>query len=377
MTAKEPLLARALTLLTQSVTVMPIRLALVAILLAACGQEKIDVRKGETADYNHGALLVAVDKFVGAGRTPEAYGELAQTVLELRSGMDRSVAKEAELKLMVLALGPVQSVQQKPMTEQVDRLALTVWPTLLSPPIEADELNQKRDPKAGELMPKPGEDAHGYLLRLCGGVLASDCKQVVPEMQGAVISALATRKATERVRNAVADCLMCSADPGWHEAVRSWEALDRNANSWINDVEHRADPDNWPVAGSAAELDAKLPEAEVDATGEVVIGEQKYGPANRVQALRELRGDNTAIALHLRPETSLAQVRGLLADVTKAGATRVAIVARAPQYPWERKIYWLAETGGMHTGLRSSDSLQLLLHAVDAVAGPGTIARVD
>ena len=35
----------------------------------------------------------------------------------------------------------------------------------------------------------------------------------------------------------------------WHEAVRAWEALDRMANSSINDVERRADPDNWPIAG--------------------------------------------------------------------------------------------------------------------------------
>ena len=74
---------------------------------------------------------------------------------------------------------------------------------------------------------------------------------------------------------------------------------------------------------------------------------------------------------------SLAQVRGVLDDAAKAGASRIAVVARAPQFPWERKIYWLAENGGMKTGLRQSDSLQLLLHAVDALAGPGTIARVD
>ena len=90
-----------------------------------------------------------------------------------------------------------------------------------------------------------------------------------------------------------------------------------------------------------------------------------------------MRGNNTAIALHLRPEMSLAQVRALLGDARKSGATRVAVVARAPQYPWDRKVYWIADGVGPHTGLRATDSLQLLLHAVDAVAGPGTIARVD
>jgi hypothetical protein len=345
--------------------------------VAACGQEKIEVRQGESADYNHGALLVAVDKYVAAGRTPDAYAELSQTAFTLRAGMDRTVAKEAELKLMVLALAPVQSVYAKPMPDQVDALALTVWPTLVAPVFEADELLVKRDPTAGGMMPRPGEDPHAYILRLCGGPLASDCKQVVPEHQGAVIAAIAMRRATERVRNAVSDCVMCGADAGWHEAVRAWEALDRMANSSVNEIERRADPDNWPIAGSAAELDPNLPEAEVNETGEIVIGGQRYASSQRIAALRDLRGDSATIALHLRPELSLAQVRALLGDVRKSGATRVAVVARAPQYPWDRKVYWIADGAGTQTGLRPTDSLQLLLHAVDAVAGPGTIARVD
>jgi hypothetical protein len=345
--------------------------------LAACGQDKIEVRQGESADYNHAAMLVAVDRFVATGRTPEAYAELSQTAFQLRPGMDRSVAKEAELKLMVLALAPVQSVHAKPMPDQVEVLALTVWPTLLAPVFEADDLLVKRDPKAAAMMPRPGEDSHAYIIRLCGGPLASDCKQVVPELQGSIIASIATRRATERVRNAVSDCVMCSADPGWHEAVRAWEALDRMANSSINEIEHRADPDNWPAAGSAAEIDPKLPEAEVSEAGEIVIGGQRYGATERVSALRDLRGDSAAIALHLRPEMSLAQVRALLGDVRRSGATRVAVVARAPQYPWDRKVYWIADGVGPRSGLRPTDSLQLLLHAVDAVAGPGTVARVD
>jgi hypothetical protein len=350
---------------------------LVPWVLASCGEEKIEVHQGESADYNHGALLSAVDKFVANGRTPLAYAELSQTSFELRPGMDRTVAKEVELKLMVLALAPVQSVHAKPMPEQVDALALTVWPTLLAAVFEADDLVVKRDPGAAEMMPKPGEDAHAYLVRLCGGPLASDCKQVVPELQGPVIASIATRHATERVRNAVVDCVMCGADPGWHEAVRAWEALDRMANSWINDIERHADPDNWPIAGSAAEIDPKLPEAEINAIGEVVIGGQRYSSNQRVAALRDLRGDSPMLALHLRPEMSLAQVRVLLGDARKAGATKVAVVARAAQYPWDRKVYWIADGTGPHTGLRPTDSLQLLLHAVDAVAGPGTVARVD
>jgi hypothetical protein len=360
-------------------SVMPFGLlGLVSLLSStACGQDKIEVRKTESGDYNHGALLLAVDKFVAAGRTPDAYAELSQTAFQLRSGMDRTVAKEAELKLMVLALAPVQSVHAKPMAEQIEALALTVWPTLIAPEFEADEVLVKRDPMAAAMMPKPGETARTYLIRLCGGPLASDCKQIVPEEQGAVVGAVATRRATERVRNAVAGCVMCSADPGWHEAVRTWESLDRMANGTLDETQRRADPDNWPNAGSAAELDPALPEAQIGNAGEVVIGGQRYTAGQRIPALRDLRGDSDAIALHVRPDMSLAQVRALLADVRKSGAARVAVVARAPIYPWDRKIYWIADGVGTRAGLRPTDSLQLLLHAVDAVAGPGTIARVD
>jgi hypothetical protein len=349
----------------------------IAAACVACGPDQIGVRPAEAGDYHHTELLGAVDKFVAAGRTPAAYGELSRTVLALRPGMDRSVAREAELKLMVLALAPVQSVAARPMPEQADALAVTVWPTLLAPEIEADELLVRRDPKSGSWFPAPGETVREYLVRMCGSRLASDCKQVVPELQGAIVDAVATRRATERVRNAVADCVMCGADPAWHQAVRSWESLDRIIAAAVSDVQRRGDPDNWPVAGNAAEPDPQLPEAEVDTTGAVVIGGQQYGAAQRIGALRDLRAASPAIALHLRPEMSLAQVRGVLADAHKAGATRVAVVARDAHYPWPRKIYWIADGTGSRTGLRSTDSLQLLLHATDAVASPGAIARVD
>jgi hypothetical protein len=353
----------------------------IAGLLAACNREQVEVNPSpEQADYNHGALRAAVDVFVKAERTPEAYAELSRTVLALRPGMDRAVAEEAELKLVVLALAPVQAVKAAPMAEQVEALALTVWPTLLAPPIEADAIAAKRDTSTSEIYPKQGEKPEAYLRRLCGGPLAGDCKQVVTEYQGHVIAALATRRATERARNAVAGCMMCSTEPGWHEAVRSWEALDRMANASIHEIQTKAAPSNWPIAGSSSESHPGLPEAEVTATGEIVIGGQRYGAMTRIDALRELRflhGDDGGIALHLRPELTLAQVRAILSDTRKSGAKRIAVVARAPEYPWERRVYWIAEGSGVTTELRPTDSLQLLLHTLDHVAGPGAVARID
>lgn len=350
-------------------------------ILAGCNQDPIGVRPTGGADYNHRALLGAVDKFVAAGRTPEAYGELARTVATLRPGMDHAVASEAELKLVVLALAPIRSTIGKPMRAQLDALALTVYPTLLAPQIEEDKLLVVRDPRAPQLVPLPGEDAGAYILRLCGGPLAADCKHVVPEYQGEVIRSLAFRHGTERTRNAITECQPCTgegADPGWHDSVLQWEELDRGAAENIVDVERKADPDNWPLAGAASEDDPGLPEAELSPRGEVLVDGHAYGPNQlRIDVLRELRGNSDVLALHLHPDTTLAQAKGLLIDARKAGATRVAVVAREPIYPYHRRAYWIATGFGLRANLRPSDSLQLLLHAIDEVAGPGTVARVD
>lgn len=370
-------------LATSLVSTMMKAVPVLAILLAACGQDPIEVKTTGVSDYNRAALLGAIDKFVAGGRTPTAYRELAETVMELRAGFDRAIGEEAELKMLVLALAPVQSVAAKPMAEQVEELALTVWPTLLGQDIRADRILINRDPRWGELEPKEGEVAREYLMRLCGSVLAGECKQVVPEYQGAAIAAYATRRATERVRDAISNCVTCDGDPGWREAVRTWESLDRLASGTIHEIERKASPDNWPIAGTAAQAASEVPdataiwrEAEINATGEVVVGGQRYGATQRIDALRDLRGDSATITLHLRPELSLAQVKGLLTDAKKSGATKIAVVARAPHYPWERKIYWLSDTG-LRANLCPTDSLQLLLHTIDHVGSPGVVARVD
>jgi hypothetical protein len=355
------------------------RLALVlSFVAAACSRDVIEVNPGGQDDYKHDAVVAAIDTFVKANRSPEAYAELAKAVASMRPQMDRTVGKEAELKMIVLALAPVQAMQAKSIQERIDGLALTVWPTLLAPPIAADVMLAVHDPKAAELAAKPGENPAQYIERLCAEPLARYCKRVVPELQGQVLEQLAVRRATERVRNAVAECLSCENDPGWKQAVRTWESLDGQLTQGIVDVERRADPDNWPVAGGAAEDDPALPEAELSTRGDLIVGGRSYGPnQQRIEVLRELRGTSDVIAIHLHPDTTLAQARAVLVDARKAGAQRVAVIAREPFYPYARKAYWVADGYGLRANLRPTDSLQLLLHAIDEVAGPGTVARVD
>jgi hypothetical protein len=350
----------------------------VAALVAACQQAAIAVRAGSGDDYHHAEVLSAVDRFVAAGRTPAAFAVLAATFKQLRTGMDHSVADEAERKLVVFALDPTRAFADKPMAVQEAALATTVWPALLEPAIEADTPLDIHDPKSLELAPRPNEDAPDYLQRLCGGVLASTCKPAVPELQAPLVRALAIRRATERVRSAVEDCMDCGSDTGWRTAVERWEELDRAASLAVVDQERRADHDNWPVAGGASDSDPGLPEAELDAHDALVVDGHTYGPNQlRIDVLRELRGGGDVIALHFLPDTSLATVRAVLDDARTAGCARVAVIARESVYPWRRRIYWVADGSGMRVSLRPTDTLQLLLHAIDEVAGPGTVARVD
>ncbi|MEP6865769.1 MAG: hypothetical protein ABJE66_34435 [Deltaproteobacteria bacterium] len=357
------------------------KLLALLLLVAGCDQEVIGVKPTPQEDYNHAKLVAAVDTFIAAQRTPVAYGELAKKVTALRPGMDATVAAEAERRMVVLALAPETSVKESTTAEQINALALTVWPTLLTPPIEADQLMRVRDPKMAQIPAKPGEDPSSYILRLCQGPLVTDCKHAVPELQGEIVAALAIRRATERARIAVSECLECSsegADPGWKNAVAGWEQLDRVAAETITDVEAKADPDNWPVAGGASDDDPQVPEAELTMRGDIVVNGHGYGPnQQRIDVLKELRGKSDVIALHFHPDQTLAQVRAVLVDARKSGAQRVAVVAREPVYPYRRRVYWVADGSGLRANLRPTDSLQLLLHAVDEVAGPGTVARVD
>ena len=92
---------------------------------AACSQEPVKVQNTSTSDYGRDQLNRAVSEFVAAGRTPSAYAAFAKRVHELQPTMDKSVAEEAELKLTVLALAPVQALKELPVAAQAKALATT------------------------------------------------------------------------------------------------------------------------------------------------------------------------------------------------------------------------------------------------------------
>src|SRR6478735_9222269 len=95
-----------------------------------------------------------INRYVAAGRTPTAFGDLANELAGPRAGLDPTVATDAELRLLALALPFAEEGRDRPIGDQIGRLALPVWAVLL------------------ELPPAPTETATAFFARLCAGPLA-------------------------------------------------------------------------------------------------------------------------------------------------------------------------------------------------------------
>ena len=346
------------------------------VLLTACAQEPVRIENRASADYGRDQLHQAVTTFVKAGRTPTAYAALAKRIRDLLPTMDKAVADEAELKLTVLALAPTQAVKELPMAEQVAALATTVWPTAFTDRLRPPALSRGAIRNEADILPGAQETAADYLLRLCAGPLGQVCRDIVPEHHGAMLAAHAVHRFNERSRSAVSDCLVCGSDPSWRAAVRGWEDLDTVNNTWIRELQKAGAPGNWPVAGPGAELDVSLPEVALSELGELMIAGQPVAASASERALRTLVAGGKELALHARPQMSLARLRELARQFQAAGASTIALVAREPRYPWQRRLYRVALGKGRHVdGVRPNDTLQIMLRQIDP-QGPG-LTRLD
>jgi len=340
--------------------------------LVGCGDDPIQIHHGDgEADYNRAELMVAVDGFVKAGRTVEAYGALATEVKRLRPGMDATVAEIAELQLVVLAAGPVEAMSGRPPNEQVDKLALTVWAVALAPAIHVLAPDGWRDPREALVAAREGETPAAYVERLCGGTLAFDCQHVVPEWHGPVVGAEAISHLTARARTAVANCEEC-ADPAWRGAVAKWEALDRTSLVERRIAETAGSPTRWPVAGPGSEpwpsIPAPLLELEVD--GDWTVGGDPIEPARRPAVLGELRAQGgDVLGVHALPGARVDALDAVLAVAAGAGFHDVAVEARGETFPWPRRAY-LLRAARAQKRRAPADTVQVFLRGRDAAEPP-------
>ena len=353
----------------------------------ACGQDVVKVSATPGADYNRGAMLVAIDRFVAAGKSAPAFAALAAEVAKLRSGMDDTVAEETERKLLVMALTPVLATNKKPLAERADVLAATVWPFGLAPALAADSPDGRHDDHAAQLAPHVGETTPAYLQRVCGGELAVECRNVVPEYQGAVVGAIAIHRYTERIRNSISTCLGCDNEPKWQAAVAGWEAQDAAAALESHNAATIGSPSNWPTAGAAAVMwpDA-LPLATIAENGDLVVDGTAVPSNDRGPTLAKLASAHEGrVGIEISPIFPVARLTGIINVARTAGVPELLLLSRAPVYPWPRRGYRIDVASAnptAHFSVRPMDTVHVLLRGIDAATPAtsdqaGALVKVD
>jgi hypothetical protein len=352
--------------------------AVVLFVLAACGDDPIEVRRDPGDEYNRAALNESVAKFIAAKRTVPAYGVLGREVIALRPGMDETVAELAELELVTLAVDPVESLRGQPVAAQTEALATTVWPIALAPPFTVLATDGWRDPSEGPVALRDGEDAGAYVRRMCEGPFAVECKHVVPEWQGAVLGAEAVSRMTQRARTALANCEECS-DPAWHRAIARWEQLDHAATSDRRQFERAGATSQWPVAGPGAEpWPAGAVVLEVEPDGDWIYGGERLDGTLRASVLAGASGTDGAVdpplGVHLRPDARVETLAQVVVAAASAGFPEVHLQARADVYPWELRSYRIATSKKPKLG-RPTDTIQVYLRSITGVAAAPATPR--
>ncbi|MBP9086988.1 MAG: hypothetical protein KBG15_12780 [Kofleriaceae bacterium] len=348
------------------------------LLLAACTQERIEIRSESANDYHRADVRRAVETYVAKGRTAVGYAILASKLSVLRPSMDATVASDAELKLVTLALAPMLAASAVPVERELREVVTNVWPIGLQDPLRADTVQQRTASKDGKLTPLAYEDPQAYLMRLCGDVLKVECYSVVPEYQADVVRHIVLQRFTERVRTAVADCVFCANDSTWRDYVHKWELLEAASVERRRRAERVGDPIRWPTSGPAA---SPMPASdayvmvELNAVGELFVGDTRLPVVDRVARLQQLRGDRDVL-IHAAPSARLSDLRPVIVDVTRAGATRVGVVSRRREYPWAPGVYWITVGEGVVLPLRLGDTVQVLISTLDELPPSTTPAAI-
>lgn len=333
-----------------------------ALALAACSPDRIEVSPERGVEHNHAALNAAVGRFTAAGRGPEAFQKFSREVLALRTGMDSTVAELTELQTVALMLDAAAQIPGA-ATGAADAIR-TIWPLALAPPITAPIPGLPPADAWAAWMPRVDDTDASYLERLCAELLARQCRNVVPEGQPAVVAAVAIREAFERIRRAVASCPVCT-EPIWAQRVASWAELDRAATANVGRARDAAHPARWPVAGPGAREVPAGPLLRVAADGLATLDGDDLSPPELVARLASARRTSRShtLLVHVLPSAASEQVRTLLARAGAAGFAELALIARIPAFPWSARAYRIPVAASLP--VRDADTVQVLARFLD------------
>jgi hypothetical protein len=338
-----------------------IRIAVAVLLIAgACTGRDIDMVEVEPDDNDHGhaALLAAVEAHTKRPVTPEAFREFALEIRGIAPRFNEEISEFAELYLAFAALPVMQSLVDLPRDEQLDRLALTVFPTAFG------------------LEPEPGETAYDYLLRLCGEAQPLECKEYAPQGWPVVLVAKARRKLKHRAQEALSGCNICGNEDTYTGILEEFGETVAKEDAYAALHEDDYLPEKWPLAGPAAE---PWSDAHVFALagGDATLDAEPLPTGRWVKPLAAARDGDTVLGVHLRPTAKVRELRVIAGDASKAGYRELALQVREKSYPFERKQYRLQLTGrATRVDVRDIDTIQILARALDPMAARKTPARL-
>jgi hypothetical protein len=322
----------------------------------ACGQDAVEVRakdENNPADYGQSELVAAANEVSAKPSSPAAYRVFAAKVEALKTQFSEAVAEEAERYLAFLALGPLESVAERSPAEQLEALALTVWPTAFGVP------------------PQQGETPGAYLERICGNDHATLCKHMVPDYWPVMLGSLVWTRLKERAHVAYDTCGQCTGDPGYTSALSKYDDGQARWTALAGESEEISHPKSWPVAGPHAQPWSDPPLLSRDLDGKTFYDGEELRTGKCRRKVADRRGERTVLGVYVHPRDRVHTLHALLDDAAKAGYREVALLALAPKFPYAKREYRLAvgrRVKGRRLRVRRSNTIQVLVQALDAAA---------
>lgn len=330
-------------------------IAVTQISVLGCEKKAIEVtQNGENRVYGRGDLLAAVEDFARSDRSPEKYRVMAAKIEALEPRFDDIVRAEAERHLVVLALTPMEAHFQKPPEERQRILGTTVWPTAIGVPPKSDE--------------KPAV----YAERMCGGPLALECQDVVPEYRAPTLSAVIWERLYQRARHSIQSCDECSTQPRYQDVLDKYVRFQRASAKQASSAKDRGKPSRWPLAGDNALPWSNPPLLELSDGGAHKFAGSAIEPGDWTPVLTAAHQDHEILGVFVKASARVADLRSVLAEAHKAGFEQVALQVRERGYPYPLAEYRLATTPGEQTvRIRDIDTIQILVQALDVRAENG------
>jgi hypothetical protein len=328
-------------------------LAVLLLLTAGCPPDEIKLRAVDSekpGDYGRRELLEAGAVMRRTPTSPEAFGVLYRRVEELRPSFTDETVELSERTLAFSAVPVMDAVASRPVKEQAEVLALTVWAAAFS------------------VVPLENETSEQFVQRMCGVVLVRECGDVVPGYWTLVLSHLAWKRFGERARAAFAHCPECRADP---EFIAALDKLAVRADQLRVRVARQQDAfvfSAWPIAGPRSQPWSGAPLFQRTPPNTYFAGAPIQG-GTWSDTLRTGRGSHTALGIYVRPGDRVEIVRKIAAVAVEAGFTEIALMARDRVFPYERREYRLAvgkRAKGTRVRIRDLETVQGLVEAADA-----------